>query len=153
MSPSMKHTMGRIVFSVSGLKTHGFADNLNESAREPLVYPVCCILLLHTSDKMWMALYFGSLKIPLVASLHILGHLEENSDFSFARMVLSFGKQIKLLEDCAQQLLVFVVALYSSKTLLARIVTVIFLITQDMTSVVKKLHELIIVYDLMKGTP
>lgn len=68
-------------------------------------------------------------------------------------MVLSFGKQIKLLEDCAQQLLVFVVALYSSKTLLARIVTVIFLITQDMTSVVKKLHELIIVYDLMKGTP
>ena len=58
MSPSMKHTMGRIVFSVSGLKTHGFADNLNESAREPLVYPVCCILLLHTSDKMWMALYF-----------------------------------------------------------------------------------------------
>lgn len=68
-------------------------------------------------------------------------------------MVLSFGKQIKLLEDCAQQLLVFVVVLYSSKTLLARIVTVIFLITQDMTSVVKKLHELIIVYDLMKGTP
>lgn len=50
-------------------------------------------------------------------STHILGYLEENS--KFLRWVRSFRKQIKLFEDCVQGFLVFVAALYSSKTLSA----------------------------------
>ena len=125
------------------LKPHGFADNISEPAREPLLFILFAafyyFILLQVIKRWSLVNVNGTIKsslthfcellsiyplqINLVGSLHILGHLEVNSEFLFCEKGAKFSKQIKLLEDCAQGFLVFVVALYSSKTFSASIVS------------------------------
>ena len=118
------------VFSVSVKKTMDLLITwASLIAREPLLFILFVVFYYFIKViKRWSLvnvvlahscalLSIYPLQIPLVASLHILGYLEENSKFHL--WLLSFRKQIKLLEDCVQGFFGFVAALYSSNTLSA----------------------------------